>query len=68
MRAEQRLAGDVIAFWTAEADRIHELCDRVLVPREVNGQKLSMSQRVEVMEGVLQSMRMKLIDTVGGMQ
>lgn len=39
-------------FFTAESLQIHALCDRADVPREVEGEVLSMAQRVSVLEGV----------------
>ena len=41
---------DAIAFATQEALQVHAVCDRALVPRKVNGEVLSMAQRVTVLE------------------
>lgn len=38
----------------AEFDTIHAVCDRALIPREANGEKLSAAQRVQTIELVLQ--------------
>ena len=40
-------------LWLSEANRVHELCDAAMVPRSHQGAELSLSQRVEVMAGVL---------------
>jgi len=37
-------------YFTEESLAIHALCDRAGIPREFDGQALSMSQRVGVME------------------
>lgn len=39
-----------IQFAIAEALTIHAICDRALVPREIQGELLSMAQRVHVLE------------------
>ena len=44
------LRADSYAFFLAEVDAIHTLCDRALIPRTVEGELLSMSQRVTVLE------------------
>ena len=38
---------DPVAFYTAEANRIHELLDKAGVPRTAGGEPMSLSQRVE---------------------
>lgn len=48
---------DVIAFYTAEADRCHELMDGAVVPRQNDdGETLSLSQRVEALTRLLAGM------------
>ena len=59
---------ELMAFHTAECNRIHELCDNALVPREVDGQRLSMAQRVEVLATVLDGWRMRGLKAIGGVQ
>lgn len=41
---------DPIKFATEEILAVHAMCDRALVPRESEGETLSMSQRVNVLE------------------
>lgn len=36
-----------VEFYTAEAERTHEALDSIGIPRTVDGEALSMSQRVE---------------------
>lgn len=45
----------VVEFYTHEALQVHALCDRVNVPRLVNGTEMSMAQRVALMAGVLEA-------------
>lgn len=37
-------------FYILEALQSHALCDRALIPRRINGELLSMAQRVAVLE------------------
>ena len=51
------MSPDTMAFFTAECHQVHALCDRAQVPRTAeDGSVFSMSQRVCVMENVLQGM------------
>jgi hypothetical protein len=47
-------------LWLAEANRIHDLCDLAQIPRGAEGLELSLSQRVEVLAGVLQGLVAKV--------
>jgi hypothetical protein len=47
---------DVIAFYTREALVSHALLDRIKVPKEVNGEKLSLSQRVNIAVGTVEGL------------
>lgn len=42
----------VLDLFTAECNTIHALCDERQVPREFDGQALSMAQRVEILAAV----------------
>lgn len=39
-----------LAFFTAECNRIHDLCDVADVPREYDGMASTMAQRVEILQ------------------
>lgn len=41
---------NVLTLAIKEAHQIHAVCDRALVPRKVNGELLTMAQRVTVLE------------------
>ena len=41
-----------MSFITNEVLQVHVLCDRAQVPRVIDGELLSMAQRVAVLEGV----------------
>ena len=43
---------EALAFIHNEVDMVHTLCDRAQVPRIIDGELLSMAQRVAVLEGV----------------
>lgn len=60
----------LIEFYTREALEIHALCDRAGVPSEVDGARLSMAQRVAVMEGVLSNLiaRTGMVRVTGTLQ
>jgi hypothetical protein len=53
MNQTTQISKATLDFFTAESLQIHALCDRALVPREIEGTALSMAQRVNVMEAVL---------------
>lgn len=43
---------EALSFVTNEVEMVHSLCDRGQVPRAIDGEVLSMAQRVAVLEGV----------------
>jgi hypothetical protein len=48
----QLISNGALRFITEEANEIHSLCDSAFVPREINGESLSMSQRVTILTSV----------------
>lgn len=48
---------NVLELATKEFDIIHVLCDRAEVPRFVDGEKMSASQRVAILEGAWRDLR-----------
>lgn len=47
---------EVMAFFTAECELIHAICDKHMVPREIDTMPLTMAQRVTVLGEVLAGM------------
>ena len=45
-----KITEETYQFVTEEVLMVHGVCDRALVPREVDGEILSMSQRVQTLE------------------
>lgn len=52
-------------FYTAEALAAHAAMDKTSVPRTLNGEKLSLSQRVEIMADALRGATNALTDCAG---
>lgn len=46
MKKQVRIDEDIYKLWLGEANEIHALMDAGQVPREFDGQKLSLAQRV----------------------
>lgn len=44
-----KLSKEALKFVTDEVLTVHELCDRANVPRDIEGELLSMSQRVAIL-------------------
>lgn len=44
------MSKETLSFVTAEIHQVHALCDRAAVPREIDGELLSMAQRVACLE------------------
>ena len=38
-------------FFTDECEQVHALCDHALVPRDIDGSRLSFAQRVAILHG-----------------
>ena len=51
---------EALEFVTNEVNAVHALCDRVLIPRKVEGESLSMAQRVATLECLYRDMVRRL--------
>lgn len=59
---------DPVEYSRREIEQVHALCDRAKVARVINGERLSMSQRVTVLEqvcaGLVQRLGMEPLTTI----
>ena len=46
----------IVGFYLAECEGVHALCDRAKVPTELDGERLSMCQRVNYLEMAYQQL------------
>jgi len=54
------MSKETFSFVTKEVSTVHSVCDRAMIPREVEGELLSMAQRVHVLERCYREMVMRL--------
>lgn len=55
-----QISEEAYSFISEEVLKVHALCDRAQVPRHIDGELLSMSQRVTILEGVQRELTARL--------